>query len=391
MDEIIKIPGMLMVGAAGRNAGKTEFACSLIRMFSKEREIVGIKVTTITRKDGSCPRGGAGCGVCSSLDGNYCITDEADAPREKDTARLLAAGASRVYWLRVMKSHLEQGMSALLDIAGRDSVTICESNSLRRVVEPGLFLMVKEKGSEKYKESAEAVKKYADRVVLSNGKGFDTDIKDIGFVGDKWALKEKATAIVMAGGASKRMQKDKSMLMVDGRPLIANICNQLAGNFDQILVSANDQNKYTFLGFDVIPDKTPDNGPLMGIASALEASVNALNFIAACDIPDVDMVLTRQMLREAEDYDVVVPRTSGDKIEPLFAVYRKSVLKAMQSALLSNERRVGAVLDVCRVKYIDLPEARRPLNLNTMDDYQEYVGRGGGRRNIRYPTRNIQG
>lgn len=68
------------------------------------RPVIGIKVTTIKAKDGQCPRGSQGCGVCSSLEGDFCITEEIDSDCDKDTARLLAAGANRVFWLRAMKA-----------------------------------------------------------------------------------------------------------------------------------------------------------------------------------------------------------------------------------------------------------------------------------------------
>jgi len=117
-NKMIKLDGMLMIGSAGRNIGKTELACALIKKFGKTTDITGIKVTTIKAKDGQCPRGGRGCGVCSSLDGDFWITEETDSNSHKDTARLLAAGASRVFWLRVMKKRLEEGLAALLNIIG---------------------------------------------------------------------------------------------------------------------------------------------------------------------------------------------------------------------------------------------------------------------------------
>ena len=122
---MMKLDGMLMIGSAGANVGKTELACALIRKFSKGRPVIGIKVTTIKAKDGQCPRGGQGCGVCSSLEGDFCITEEIDSDSDKDTARLLAAGANQVFWLRAMKTHLREGLTALLDIIGSDAVLVC--------------------------------------------------------------------------------------------------------------------------------------------------------------------------------------------------------------------------------------------------------------------------
>ena len=82
---MLELPGMLMIGAAGRNVGKTELACSIIRSAAAQNEVTGVKVTTIADEKGRCPRGGKGCGVCSSLKGDWCITEETDGPADKDT------------------------------------------------------------------------------------------------------------------------------------------------------------------------------------------------------------------------------------------------------------------------------------------------------------------
>jgi len=374
---MIKIPGMLMVGSAGANVGKTKLACALIGKFSKSRPIIGIKVTTIKAKDGQCPRGGQGCGVCSSLEGDFCITEEIDSNCDKDTARLLAAGAGRVFWLRVMKTHLKEGLTVLLDTIGSDAVSICESNSLRRVVEPGLFLMVKGRGLKVWKTSARETGRYADRIVMSDGNGFDFDLDQIKLADAKWTMPEKATAIIMAGGESCRMGTEKSMRLVKGRPMIEHICEQLRGYFEQILISANEVDRYAFLGFEIIPDRIPGQGPLMGIASALEASANGLNFVVACDIPYIDLAYVRKMLAEAKGIDVVIPTTGDEKYEPLFAVYRKSALEAINEVLLSGGRKISDIFSRCRVKYIKLDAPEWFTNLNTMVEYEEFQKKHG--------------
>ena len=300
---MVKLNGMLMIGSAWPNVGKTELACAVIKKFSRNRDIVGIKVTTIKAKDGQCPRGGQGCGVCASLEGDFSVTQETDSDSEKDTSRLLAAGAADVFWLRVLQTQIQEGITALLDVIGPDAVMVCESNSLRRAVEPGLFLMVKTGSSKTWKSSAKQVRKFADRIVVSDGSGFDFDIDRLKLADGKWSLpattKEvdkhlgplaEATAIIMAGGDSRRMGIDKCMLPIktaqnaESRPIVEVICEQLRGCFDQILISANEVEKLSFLGFEIVPDKTSGQGPLMGIASALEASANELNFVVACDI-----------------------------------------------------------------------------------------------------------
>ncbi|MHC4460589.1 MAG: molybdenum cofactor guanylyltransferase [Planctomycetota bacterium] len=368
---MFKLDGMLLIGSAGRKTGKTELACALIKKFSKDRDITGIKVTTINERDGQCPRGGQGCGVCSSLDGNFYITEENDSSSDKDTARLLTAGAKQVFWVRSMKTDLEEGLAALLDITGADVVSICESNSLRQVVEPGLFLIVKGRDVKVWKRSARQARKYADRIMLSDGNGFDFDIDRIKLCDGKWTMREKATAIILAGGDSGRMGTDKSMLLIKDRPIVETISEQLRGTFDQILISTNEADKLAFLGFEIIPDRIPGQGPLMGIASSLKASANEANFVVACDIPHIDLTYVRRMLAEAEDTDIVIPTTGDEKYEPLFAVYRKSALKAINEVLSSGGRRISDVFARCRVKYIEM-EARGFANLNTITEYEEF-------------------
>ncbi len=371
---MLRLDGMLMIGSAGANVGKTELACALIKKFSNSRDIVGIKVTTIKAKDGQCPRGGRGCGVCSSLDGDFCITQETNRNSGKDTGRLSAAGANRVFWLRVMKTHLQEGIKALLDVIGPDAVTICESNSLREAVEPGLFVMVKGQNAKRWKSSAGKVRQYADKIIFSDRDRIDFDIGRVKLIDDKWILQERATAIIMAGGASSRMGVDKSMLPIQGRAMIDRISEQLRNTFSQILISANEADKYDHLGFEIVPDRQPGQGPLMGIASALRASANELNFVVACDIPSIDLRFVRRMLTEAEGVDIVVPKTSDGKYEPLFAVYNKSALVAINEVLSSGGRKISDVFGQCRVKYIEL-QARRFVNLNTMAEYEEFQGR----------------
>lgn len=185
----------------------------------------------------------------------------------------------------------------------------------------------------------------------------------------------QATAIIMAGGDSVRMGQDKSMLPVDGQPMIKYIVDRLRPHFNQILISSSDVSRYSFLGAEVIPDEVAGRGPLGGIASALKASANELNFVIACDIPQVDIDLMKMLLREGKDFDAVIPRTGQSKYEPLFAVYKKSALKAIEEALLSGNNRIIDALGSSKVKYIDLNDVLQLKNLNTMDDYREFVGK----------------
>jgi molybdopterin-guanine dinucleotide biosynthesis protein A len=370
---MLKLNGMLMIGSASTNAGKTELACGLLGRFGKKHDIIGIKVATIKDKNGHSLHGSEGCGVHSLPGGNFYITEEFNKNSGKDTSRLLAAGAGRVFLIQALREHLSEAMTALLDIVGLDAISICESNSLRQVIEPGLFLMVRNNDSDFWKSSARSVRQYADRIVVSDGNSFDFDLGRIKLVDGKWSLIEKATAIIMAGGKSTRMGTDKSMLPIEGRPIIKGICERLSTCFEQILISADNKDKFEFLGCEVVPDKIPGQGPLMGIASALEASSNELNFIVACDIPRMELRRVRRIIFEAatEEHDIVVPVALDGQYEPLFAVYRKSALRAVNKVLASGGRKISDVFTLCNVKKIDL--GADLVNLNSTAEYEEFI------------------
>lgn len=180
---------MLLLGSAGRNSGKTELACSLIERLKSICDITGVKVTTVHERNSPCPRGGQGCGACSSFAGNYCITEEDSKTSGKDTTRMLASGAKTVYWVRAHSEHLTGATAELFGMLGPGAITIAESNSLSSIVEPGLFLMIRDAGAEAYKRSASKVLRFVDRMVLSDGERFDLDLDCITLDRGKWVLR----------------------------------------------------------------------------------------------------------------------------------------------------------------------------------------------------------
>lgn len=183
---------------------------------------------------------------------------------------------------------------------------------------------------------------------------------------------EPAAAIIIAGGASRRMGYDKSLIPIAGKPMIAHIYQQLLPYFRQILISSNDPTKFTFLNAPVVVDKEPGVGPLMGIVCGVESSPYDLNFVVACDIPDIDIPLMRTMLTASVGYDCVIPQSGEHQYEPLFAVYRKSILPSVWAAIQRKQYKVIEAFAPCKIKFIALPRPTRLLNLNTVNDYQNY-------------------
>jgi len=372
---MIRAPQILLIGASGRNQGKSTLACGLIARYAARRRIVGVKVTTIQERNGECPRGGEGCGVCASLEGNWALTEELGENPHKDTGRMITAGADQVFWLRVCREHLDEGMRALFDRVGSDRPVVCEGNSPRLVLHPGLFLVTRDRVGAALKPSAAAVDHHMDQALVFDGTTFDPPPERIALSGDRWTLRRDATAVVLAGGRSRRMGRDKSLVQVGGKPLIAHIVDQLRPHFDELLVSASDPARYAFLDLPIVPDRVPDQGPLMGIASALAAAHHDRVFVTACDIPEVDVDLMTTLLRRARHHDGAVPRSGEGLFEPLFAVYRKPFSTTADAVLAAGQRRVHAAFDRCDIAMVDLDPGADPINLNTPEDLAQYKAR----------------
>jgi hypothetical protein len=170
-NEVFFMERMILIGATGRNRGKTVLAEELIRLFKDHFPIIGLKVTTAVYAGAPCHHGDLGCGLCSSLSSyaldEDCASDPNSPGAGKDTARLLQAGAERVYWLRSVKASLVEGFSEFLNRIPSSALVIGESNSLREVVRPGCFIMVSNGPGDCIKPSAARVADLAQFILVS--------------------------------------------------------------------------------------------------------------------------------------------------------------------------------------------------------------------------------
>lgn len=369
-------PGMLLVGAASRNAGKTVFLERVVRRLSRDRPVIAVKATVIRSHEGpgGCARGGVGCGVCQSLGSRpFIIQDETGDHPDKDTARLLHAGASESIWARIAEAHMAEARDALLSRIGGKGAIVCESNTFRLAVEPDLFLVMRRRGEAWAKDSCRKVQPFADREILSDGVGWDLDPDFLGFDEDGWILRSDATAIVMAGGLSTRMGRDKAMIEIAGTPLISRLVGRLVPRFIDVLISAREAGDYAFLGRRVVPDRIRGQGPLHGLACAIEASDRDVNLVVPCDLPHVPQHMIARLLRAVRDADAAMFEDPGGRLHPLFAAYRRSVLPAVLAALDRGDRRMVAFHDDVRVRRIPLAPGEEVPNLNTPESLEGFV------------------
>jgi len=185
---------------------------------------------------------------------------------------------------------------------------------------------------------------------------------------------EPVSAIILAGGQSRRMGRDKALIAFEDRPIIAHVIDTLRELSDDVLVVSNRSAAYESFGIRIVPDADPPSGPLGGISAGLAAAQHDLAIVVACDMPFLNTQLLRSLVDRAVNVDAVVPLT-GDQFEPLHAVYRRTCLAAIERHLAGGDRRVISFFDEVRVKAVPEtdwrsldPTGRSIANLNTPDD-----------------------
>jgi molybdopterin-guanine dinucleotide biosynthesis protein A len=184
---------------------------------------------------------------------------------------------------------------------------------------------------------------------------------------------QKISAIILAGGKSARMKENKALMPIQGVPLIQRISQNLENYFQEIIISAQSMELFDFLPYRVVVDEQPDQGPLMGILCGLEASANPINFVIACDIPEINIPFLHRMMVYTNQYEIVVPVSGEDKYEPLFAFYNKSVIHRIKNHLKQQLRQINKLFPLAQVKYIPLENTGWYYNLNSSEDYRRYM------------------
>ncbi|HEY4745534.1 MAG TPA: formate dehydrogenase accessory sulfurtransferase FdhD, partial [Desulfuromonadaceae bacterium] len=121
--------------------------------------------------------------------------------------------------------------------------------------------------------------------------------------------------VILAGGESRRMGRNKAMLTVGGERMIESAYRCLAELFDEVLLVTNTPEVYDFIPCRKINDIYPGMGPLAGIHAALSACNAERAFVTGCDMPSLNAALIRELCAMPDDLDVVIPETPGG-LEP---------------------------------------------------------------------------
>ncbi len=204
---------------------------------------------------------------------------------------------------------------------------------------------------------------------------------------------ESVTGIILAGGASRRMGRDKAWMELGGKFLVERVADALRGVCTELLVVTNAAG-FEKLDARVVRDEFPNTGSLGGLYSGLRAAQNELAFAVACDMPFLNPALIQNLIALSSAYDMVIPSSDDGqggnreenatlpmtakkrKLHPLHAVYRKTCLTPIRDALERNDFRMISFHDAVRVRVVSLSEIEKfdpqhisLWNINTPEEF----------------------
>lgn len=169
------------------------------------------------------------------------------------------------------------------------------------------------------------------------------------------ALKDAVgwTGVVLAGGRSSRMGRDKALMDYQGRPMIEHAIDSLQPHVDELLI-IGDPLLYDPSGPLAIADDAPVCGPLGGIVTALRYAWNEQMIILACDMPHVPARFFT-LLKGAldENHDAVVAQCDG-RLEPLAAVYTRRCRNTFASQVLAGRLKMSDAIEQVRTRYVQI-------------------------------------
>lgn len=200
------------------------------------------------------------------------------------------------------------------------------------------------------------------------------------------------TGIILAGGKSRRMGVNKSLLKIGSRTIIERTVELMNGLFPSVLLISNTSEEYKFLGLKIYKDIYKNIGPLGGIHSGLKHSGTEKNFIISCDMPFVNKSVIEFIINYKTDKPVTIAKADGF-IQQLCGVYSKNILPNIETIIKAEkniegensrqEKRGCQVLKLIKdvnAEIIDIAseyekyEEGMFLNMNKPEDYELVKG-----------------
>ena len=191
----------------------------------------------------------------------------------------------------------------------------------------------------------------------------------------------EVSGVILAGGASRRLERNKALEHIGGKALIERVMDSIAPLTTEVLVVVGQAEEAAALHLPpsvrALSDRYPGRGSLGGIFTGVDASAEPWSLVVACDMPFLNRELLRHLMGETRDVDAVVPRLEGQP-EPLHALYSKACLAPMERMVRAGQLKIAPLFEAVRVRYVDEgaidridPRHLSFFNINTQADVEE--------------------
>lgn len=183
------------------------------------------------------------------------------------------------------------------------------------------------------------------------------------------------TAVLLAGGQSRRMGRDKSLLKFGEETVVEYLTALFSGIFAETMLIVNRREKLkglNLVGAAIYEDLLPGRGPLAAVYTGLRYAGHQAACVFTCDMPLVDEMLIRELVDFWEEgSDVVCLEDSKGKYQPFPGIYSRESYSFMAHFLRRGEGSMGAYLSVASVKPLILKEEKIAVltNMNYIEDY----------------------
>ena len=187
------------------------------------------------------------------------------------------------------------------------------------------------------------------------------------------------TGVILVGGKSRRMGRDKALLAVGGRTLFEITLAAVREVIGTVILVGDRPERFASIGLPVYPDLL-DGSSLGGVYTGLARAETSRIFVVSCDLPFPSAAVIRRLVELSPGYDVVVPETPNG-YEPLFAVYSQGCREPILRQLDGGNRCVFDFYPQVRTRAVTVDELadiadidRCFLNLNTPEEYRRITG-----------------
>jgi molybdopterin-guanine dinucleotide biosynthesis protein A len=191
-------------------------------------------------------------------------------------------------------------------------------------------------------------------------------------------MRSRCSLVILAGGLSSRMGRDKASLPAGDGTLIEHLARRLAPVVDETIIAGGSVHP-PFEGVRIVADHRPGLGPLAGMLAGFAVAKERLVWVVGCDLPDVEPALGGLLLALAGDYEAVVPRPDQEP-EGVCALYVRELAPRIVALLEAGQRSLKSLLDRSLVHYVGSdelravdPQLRSFRNINTAADYEDWL------------------